>query len=686
MSKRLLIDARQTEETRVLTTTNDIIDDFEYEVHSRRQIKGNIYLARVTRVEPSLQAAFVEYGGNRQGFLAFSEIHPDYYRIPVEDKKKLLDEASAKTDEELNSSEEIIDDSVDDYNEEALKKIKRNLYRNYKIQEVIARRQILLVQVVKEERGTKGAALTTYISIAGRYCVLMPNTPRGGGVSRKIANITDRKRLKKIVDSLDVSSGMAVIIRTAGSKRTKTEIKRDFSNSIAIWENVKKLTLESNAPFLIHEEGSLVKRAIRDLYNSDIDEVLVEGGDAYKVCKNYMKAVMPSHAKKVQQYIDEKNPLFQKFKLDSQLQDIFNPRVSLKSGGYLVIDQTEALVAIDVNSGKATRERSIEDTALKTNLEAAEEFARQSRLRDLSGLVVIDFIDMEEAKNRNLVEKKLKEAMRKDRARIQVGEISNFGLLELSRQRLRPSVVENSSELCPQCGGAGRIQSVEVSAIQILRSIEEEGNSKDNILIKISAHSDLILHILNNKRSQLNEIESRYKISIDFINDNSIIPPQKKLEVLENNSISKNELIDTKTDAFSGDEEENQNRKKRARKINKRKKVTAKKDKNEFKTDFQVEKNIEKDDAVEDISLEVPKKKTQTKSNKSTIKRPKIKASKKSKDPISKNMEKENITESETKGTIAEIREIKSSSPIEVTQINENSNSEKPKKKGWWSQ
>ena len=686
MSKRLLIDARQTEETRVLTTTNDIIDDFEYEVHSRRQIKGNIYLARVTRVEPSLQAAFVEYGGNRQGFLAFSEIHPDYYRIPVEDKKKLLDEASAKTDEELNSSEEIIDDSVDDYNEEALKKIKRNLYRNYKIQEVIARRQILLVQVVKEERGTKGAALTTYISIAGRYCVLMPNTPRGGGVSRKIANITDRKRLKKIVDSLDVSSGMAVIIRTAGSKRTKTEIKRDFSNSIAIWENVKKLTLESNAPFLIHEEGSLVKRAIRDLYNSDIDEVLVEGGDAYKVCKNYMKAVMPSHAKKVQQYIDEKNPLFQKFKLDSQLQDIFNPRVTLKSGGYLVIDQTEALVAIDVNSGKATRERSIEDTALKTNLEAAEEFARQSRLRDLSGLVVIDFIDMEEAKNRNLVEKKLKEAMRKDRARIQVGEISNFGLLELSRQRLRPSVVENSSELCPQCGGAGRIQSVEVSAIQILRSIEEEGNSKDNILIKISAHSDLILHILNKKRSQLNEIESRYKISIDFINDNSIIPPQKKLEVLENNSISKNELIDTKTDAFSGDEEENQNRKKRARKINKRKKVTAKKDKNEFKTDFQVEKNIEKDDAVQDISLEVPKKKTQTKSNKSTIKRPKIKASKKSKDPISKNMEKENITESETKGTIAEIREIKSSSPIEVTQINENSNSEKPKKKGWWSQ
>ena len=405
MSKRLLIDARQSEETRVITTTNDLIDDFEYEVHSRRQLKGNIYLARVTRVEPSLQAAFVEYGGNRQGFLAFSEIHPDYYRIPVEDKKKLLAEASAKTDEELNSNEVIIEDTTDDDNEEELKKIKRNLYKNYKIQEVIARRQILLVQVVKEERGTKGAALTTYISIAGRYCVLMPNTPRGGGVSRKIANITDRKRLKKIVDDLDVVDGMAVIIRTAGSKRTKTEVKRDYSNSMAIWENVKKLTLESNAPYLIHEEGSLVKRAIRDLYNSEIDEVLVEGNEAYKVCKNYMKAVMPSHAKKVQQYIDDRNPLFQRFKLDSQLQDIFNPRVTLKSGGYLIIDQTEALVAIDVNSGKATRERSIEDTALKTNLEAAEEFARQSRLRDLSGLIVIDFIDMEESKNRNIVEK-----------------------------------------------------------------------------------------------------------------------------------------------------------------------------------------------------------------------------------------------------------------------------------------
>ena len=685
MSKRLLIDARQSEETRVITTTNDIIDDFEYEVHSRRQLKGNIYLARVTRVEPSLQAAFVEYGGNRQGFLAFSEIHPDYYRIPVEDKEKLLAEASAKTDEELSSNEDVSDDITEDYNEEELKKIKRNLYRNYKIQEVIARRQILLVQVVKEERGTKGAALTTYISIAGRYCVLMPNTPRGGGVSRKIGNITDRKRLKKIVDDLDVADGMAVIIRTAGSKRTKTEIKRDFSNSISIWENVKKLTLESNAPFLIHEEGSLIKRAIRDLYNSEIDEVLVEGTEAYKVCKNYMKAVMPSHAKKVQQYNDDRNPLFQKFRLDAQLQDIFNPKVNLKSGGYLIIDQTEALVAIDVNSGKATRERSIEDTALKTNLEAAEEFSRQSRLRDLSGLIVIDFIDMEEGKNRNLVEKKLKDSMRKDRARIQIGEISNFGLLELSRQRLRPSVIENSSEICPQCGGSGRIQSIEVSAIQILRSIEEEGISNDNISIKISAHSDLILHILNKKRSELNEIEAKYNMSIDFVNDNSIIPPQKKLEVNKNNALTNQETQEIKTDSTSYNEDENENKNKKGKRLNKRKKRIPKQDRNVVNTAFE-EKN-----KVKDVPEEAQDKKSRTKTKKTTVKKTKVKRNNKLKDTNSKNIEQEKTikteteTETETDDIQTVLREIKSSTPIEVTQIDENTSSMKPKKKGWWS-
>ena len=693
MSKKLLIDARQSEETRVISTTNDLIDDFEYEVHSRRQLKGNIYLARVTRVEPSLQAAFIEYGGNRQGFLAFSEIHPDYYRIPVEDKNKLLAEASAKTDEDLNLIDDSGEDNIDEFNEEEFKKIKRNLYKNYKIQEVIARRQILLVQVVKEERGSKGAALSTYISIAGRYCVLMPNTPRGGGVSRKISNITDRKRLKKVVDELDVSKGMAVIIRTAGSKRTKTEIKRDYSNSMKIWENVKKLTLESNAPFLIHEEGSLVKRAIRDLYHSDIDEVLVEGSEAYKACKNYMKAVMPSHAKKVQQYVDDKLHLFQRYNLDAQLQDIFNPKVTLKSGGYIIIDQTEALVAIDVNSGRSTRERNIEDTALKNNLEAAEEFARQARLRDLSGLIVIDFIDMEENKNRISVEKKLKESMKKDRARIQIGEISNFGLLELSRQRLRPSIVENSSELCPHCAGSGRIQSIEVSAVQILRAIEEEGAPDGIEGVKVFAHSDVILHILNKKRSQLNEIENGYNILIDFNNDNTIIPPQKKLEVVRKSIPKEQRETETKEQNNNFDNDEKQNKRRRNRKpTRRRRKVDTESNLNinsetvssnqqeVIKKENEEDKNIKTSIEIADAEND---KQTILKKEKKTTKR--VTKTKKA-DVIEKEIENSEPKQSdENKDINVEIRETKSSAPIEVVNIEQNASKEKPKKKGWWS-
>ena len=693
MSKKLLIDARQSEETRVISTTNDLIDDFEYEVHSRRQLKGNIYLARVTRVEPSLQAAFIEYGGNRQGFLAFSEIHPDYYRIPVEDKNKLLAEASAKTDEDLNLIDDSGEDNIDEFNEEEFKKIKRNLYKNYKIQEVIARRQILLVQVVKEERGSKGAALSTYISIAGRYCVLMPNTPRGGGVSRKISNITDRKRLKKVVDELDVSKGMAVIIRTAGSKRTKTEIKRDYSNSMKIWENVKKLTLESNAPFLIHEEGSLVKRAIRDLYHSDIDEVLVEGSEAYKACKNYMKAVMPSHAKKVQQYVDDKLHLFQRYNLDAQLQDIFNPKVTLKSGGYIIIDQTEALVAVDVNSGRSTRERNIEDTALKNNLEAAEEFARQARLRDLSGLIVIDFIDMEENKNRISVEKKLKESMKKDRARIQIGEISNFGLLELSRQRLRPSIVENSSELCPHCAGSGRIQSIEVSAVQILRAIEEEGAPDGIEGVKVFAHSDVILHILNKKRSQLNEIENGYKILIDFNNDNTIIPPQKKLEVVRKSIPKEQRETETKEQNNNFDNDEKQNKRRRNRKpTRRRRKVDTESNLNlnsetvssnqqeVIKKENEEDKNIKTSIEIADAENDKP---TKLKKEKKTTKR--VKKTKKA-DVIENEIQNSEPKQSdEDKDINVEIRETKSSAPIEVVNIEQNASKEKPKKKGWWS-
>jgi len=696
MTKRLLIDARQTEETRVITSTNDKIDDFEYEVHSRRQLKGNIYLARVTRVEPSLQAAFIEYGGNRQGFLAFSEIHPDYYRIPIEDRQKLIADVSAKTDEELDINQNINEEIEEDFSEEELRKVKRNLYRNYKIQEVIARRQILLVQVVKEERGTKGAALTTYISIAGRYCVLMPNTPRGGGVSRKIVNIVDRKRLKKIVDNLDLATGMALIIRTAGSKRTKIEIKRDYSNSMSTWENVKKLTLESNAPTLIHEEGSLVKRAIRDLYHNDIDEVLVEGNEAYKVCKNYMKALMPSHAKKVQEYHDEKKPLFQKYNLDSQLFDIFSPKVTLNSGGYLIIDQTEALVAIDVNSGKATRERSIEDTALKTNLEAAEEFARQARLRDLSGLVVIDFIDMEEVKNRNNVEKKLKEAMRKDRARIQIGQISGFGLLELSRQRLRPSVVENSSELCSHCGGSGRIQSIEVSAVQILRSIEEEGADDNNIGVNVYAHSSVILHILNKKRDQLSEIQSRYNILIEFINDNSIIPPLKKLETVKKIN-TQNKIQTEKKENQEGsaiNDQENNNRRKRGKKIGrKNKKVIPNEDlsnEEETKNNNPINKNetkaTEKTDQNE-INKNIKKRKNTRENNKKSneSKSKKNKSVKiKSENDNTLDDEKNNINETATTET-KNPRIVQTSSPIEVTEIDNDSKPQKPKRKGWWS-
>ena len=696
MTKRLLIDARQTEETRVLTSTNDKIDDFEYEVHSRRQLKGNIYLARVTRVEPSLQAAFIEYGGNRQGFLAFSEIHPDYYRIPIEDRQKLIADVSAKTDEELDINQNINEEVEEDFSEEELRKVKRNLYRNYKIQEVIARRQILLVQVVKEERGTKGAALTTYISIAGRYCVLMPNTPRGGGVSRKIANIVDRKRLKKIVDDLDLATGMALIIRTAGSKRTKIEIKRDYSNSVSTWENVKKLTLESNAPTLIHEEGSLVKRAIRDLYHNDIDEVLVEGNEAYKVCKNYMKALMPSHAKKVQEYHDEKKPLFQRYNLDSQLFDIFSPKVTLNSGGYLIIDQTEALVAIDVNSGKATRERSIEDTALKTNLEAAEEFARQARLRDLSGLVVIDFIDMEEVKNRNNVEKKLKEAMRKDRARIQIGQISGFGLLELSRQRLRPSVVENSSELCSHCGGSGRIQSIEVSAVQILRSIEEEGADDNNIGVNVYAHSSVILHILNKKRDQLSEIQSRYNILIEFINDNSIIPPLKKLETVKKIN-TQNKIQTEKKENQEGsaiNDQENNNRRKRGKKIGrKNKKVIPNEDlsnEEETKNNNQINKNetkatdkLDQNEINKNIKKRKNTRENNKKSNESKSKKNKsVKITSKNDNIIDD--EKNNINETATTET-KNPRIVQTSSPIEVTEIDNDSKPQKPKRKGWWS-
>ena len=531
MTKRLLIDGRQAEETRVVLLSGTRIEDFDYETENRKQLKGNVYLARVTRVEPSLQAAFVEYGGNRQGFLAFSEIHPDYYRIPVEDREALVAaERESEEDDEAQDSDEAPEtlggEDADD--EEEIRRPRRHV-RRYKIQEVVSRKQIMLVQVVKEERGNKGAALTTYLSLAGRYCVLMPNSTRRGGVSRKITNAADRKRLKTIVGGLDVQDGMAVIVRTAGAKRTKTEIARDYAYLSKLWDEIRSRTLESQAPSLIHEEGDLVKRSIRDLYTSEVDEVLVEGEDAYKEARAQMKMLIPSHVKRVQKYEDAL-PIFQRYQVEQQMDTIHSPQVTLKSGGYLVINQTEALVAIDVNSGRSTRERNIEETALKTNLEAADELARQLRLRDLSGLIVVDFIDMEENRNQQAVERRMKDAMRNDRARIQIGSISHFGLLEMSRQRLRLSFNESISSVCPHCEGTGRVRSVETAALQMLRAIEDEASKGRMEELRITMNRDVALYILNHKREAISEMETRFGMRIVILAGDSLMATEHEAE------------------------------------------------------------------------------------------------------------------------------------------------------------
>jgi len=530
MTKRILIDARQTEETRVVLLSGTRIDDFDYETVHRKQLKGNVYLARVTRVEPSLQAAFVEYGGNRQGFLAFSEIHPDYYRIPIEDREALIEAEGASRDDDAEvATEDGTPETVGGESAEDEDIRPKSLVKKYKIQEVISRKQIMLLQVVKEERGNKGAALTTYLSLAGRYCVLMPNNSRGGGVSRKITNPADRKRLKTVVGGLDIAEGMAVIVRTAGAKRTKTEIARDYTYLSKLWDEIRNRTLESQAPCLIHEEGDLIKRSIRDMYTSEVDEVLVEGEEAYKTARNQMKMLIPSHVKNVKKF-SESQPIFQHFNVERQMDTIQSPQVTLKSGGYLVINQTEALVAVDVNSGKSTRERNIEETALKTNLEAAEELARQLRLRDMSGLIVVDFIDMEDSRNQHAVERRMKDAMRNDRARVQIGSISHFGLLEMSRQRLRLSINESISNLCPHCEGSGRIRSIDTAAMQLLRSIEDEAQNGKMDVLHITVHRDIALFILNHKRGSLADIESRFGLTIILHSDDSLIAPEYRVE------------------------------------------------------------------------------------------------------------------------------------------------------------
>ncbi|MGR6465917.1 Rne/Rng family ribonuclease [Rhizobium sp. PAMB 3182] len=646
MADKMLIDASHEEETRVVVVRGNRIEEFDFESQHKKQLRGNIYLAKVTRVEPSLQAAFVDYGGNRHGFLAFSEIHPDYYQIPLADRQALLrdDEADddhdddaghdndtaetpaavaaeaaaseatssdvaeadaseapaeaeaavateeepkkakkprrsrakpkkAKADEDAaveasgeaastgddvdgegngdemaamvdtdTISEEVDTDGDDDDDdddhphekeeiesigaEDAMEELperrsSRRPRKQYRIQEVIKRRQILLVQVAKEERGNKGAALTTYLSLAGRYSVLMPNTGRGGGISRKITNPADRKRLKEITRGLEVPKGMGVILRTAGANRTKAEVKRDFEYLMRLWENVRTLTLNSTAPCLVYEEGSLIKRSIRDLYNKDINEIIVAGEEGYKEAKSFMRMLMPSHAKVVQPYRDL-HPIFSRSGIEAQLDRMLQPQVTLKSGGYIIINQTEALVAIDVNSGRSTREHSIEDTALQTNLEAAEEVARQLRLRDLAGLIVVDFIDMEEKRNNRSVEKRLKDCLKNDRARIQVGRISHFGLLEMSRQRIRASVLESTTQVCSHCGGTGHVRSQSSIALHVLRGIEEYLLKNTTHNITVHTTPDIALYLLNHKRQSIIEYEARFGVAIAIDADDSV--------------------------------------------------------------------------------------------------------------------------------------------------------------------
>ena len=614
MSKKMLIDATHAEETRVVVVDGNKVEEFDFETLNKRQLAGNIYLAKVTRVEPSLQAAFVDYGGNRHGFLAFAEIHPDYYQIPVADRQALIEEERAYNkaqDEEDNrrsrprrgpkpapkaeaahgddvktgeiSSMDVVDlddeagdengaeaptsaanvssaqdDSADEANgnghdhayhaidhasdtdddiesiaeEDVAEEIsapRRPRARRYKIQEVVKVRQIMLVQVVKEERGNKGAALTTYLSLAGRYCVLMPNTARGGGISRKITQAADRKKLKEIATEIEVPEGAGLIIRTAGAKRTKPEIRRDYEYLMRLWEQIRELTLKSIAPAPIYEEGDLIKRSIRDLFSKEIDEVLVEGEAGYRTAKDFMRMIMPAHARQVIRYTDP-TPLFARYQVEGYLGGMFNPTVQLKSGGYIVIGITEALVAVDVNSGRSTREGSIEDTALKTNLEAAEEVARQLRLRDLAGLIVIDFIDMEERRNNAAVEKRLKDKLKTDRARIQVGRISGFGLMEMSRQRLRPGMLESTTQPCPHCHGTGLIRSDDSMALQVLRALEEEGTRKRSKEVLLKAPIGIVNFLFNQKREHIALIEARYGMSVRLEADPTMISPDYALE------------------------------------------------------------------------------------------------------------------------------------------------------------
>ncbi len=521
MSKQMLIDATHPEEMRVVILDEGRLDELDVDTQNKKQIKGNIYLAKVVRVEPSLQAAFVEYGGNRHGFLAFGEIHPDYYQIPVDDREALKKEMAEEAEKEGDT--ESVEADVDSLGEnDEIVRIRPSFYKKYRIQEVIHPGQVMLVQAVKEERGNKGAAMTTYLSLAGRFCVLMPNNGRCGGVSRKISSAQDRKDLREIVDKLPIPDGMGIIIRTAGQGKTKTDIKRDFDYLVKTWGQIRDLTLKSIAPKLIHEEGNIIKRSLRDVFTTDIDEIIVEGEKSFKETKALVKSLMPAQVKKVKEY-KGKVPLFNQYQVEAQLEQIHNHIARLPSGGYIVIDQTEALVAVDVNSGRSTREHGIEETALQTNLETCEELARQLRLRDLAGLIVIDFIDMDEPKNNAAVERHLKEALKRDRARIQVGRMSGFGLIEMTRQRLHSSFLESSYKPCPYCGGIGVIRSVESSAMHALRLLEEAAikNTRSSLLLSVTP--DVAEYLSNHKRVHLLELEKNYQVGIQILADEDLI-------------------------------------------------------------------------------------------------------------------------------------------------------------------
>jgi len=593
----MLIDAAHAEETRVVVVDGSRVEDFDFESQSRKQLRGNIYLAKVTRVEPSLQAAFIEYGGNRHGFLAFNEIHPDYYQIPLADREALLREEAEEADEPASSNgrnhgddDDLDSDDDDDVMGDEVARRNRRLMRRYKIQEVIKRRQIMLVQVVKEERGNKGAALTTYLSLAGRYGVLMPNTARGGGISRKITTATDRKRLKSLVQSLDVPQGMGLIVRTAGAKRTKAELKRDYEYLMRLWESIRETTLHSIAPALIYEEEDLVKRAIRDMFDKELDGIWVEGEAGYREARDFMRMIMPSQAKKIIHY-REPTPLFVQAKVEDMLAQIYSPVVPLKSGGYLVINQTEALVAVDVNSGKSTRERNIEATALKTNMEAAEEAARQLRLRDLAGLIVIDFIDMDEAKNNRAVEKKLKDSLKDDRARIQMGKISGFGLMEISRQRRRTGVLEGTTHVCEHCAGTGRVRSTESSALAALRAIEMEAVRGGGGALILRVPTAVGLYILNEKRPYLERVYRGHGLFVTVTIDDALAHAAHEIERTETREHVAADVIEPQALSYADEPADTY--------------VDGDEDEDEDEDDVELEAEIEQEDTDDDTAASV---------------------------------------------------------------------------------